>query len=60
MDILSEFFPNMKDLVLVEVSPKEQRLVVQNNAPNAMRNNYKNFKFVIVSKVASVAALLMM
>lgn len=39
MDILSEFFPNMKDLVLVEVSPKEQRLVVQNNAPNAMRNN---------------------
>lgn len=47
----------MKDLVLIEVSPKlskEQRLVVQNNAPNVMRNNKitKNFKFAIVSKVA--------
>jgi len=42
MDILSEFFTNMKDLALIEVSPKlskEQRLVVQNNAPNVMRNN---------------------
>ena len=47
----------MKDLVLIEVSPKlskEQRLVVQNNAPNVMRNNKitENLKFAIVSKVA--------
>lgn len=57
---LAEFYPNMKDLkdlVLIEVSPKlskEQRLVVQNNALNVMRNNKitKNFKFAIVSKVA--------
>lgn len=58
---LAEFYPNMKDLVLIEVSPKlskEQRLVVQNNAPNVMRNNKitenqsENLKFAIVSKVA--------
>lgn len=54
---LAEFYPNTKDLVLIEVSPKlskEQRLVVQNNALNVMRNNKitKNFKFAIVSKVA--------
>lgn len=39
---LIRIFSNMKDLVLIEVSPKlskEQRLVVQNNAPNVMRNN---------------------
>lgn len=53
--ILSEY--ERPDLVLIEVSPKlskEQRLVVQNNALNVMRNNKitKNFKFAIVSKVA--------
>lgn len=39
---LIRIFSNMKDLILIEVSlklSKEQRLVVQNNAPNVMRNN---------------------